>query len=485
MLDWLKFTFGSFILNKYAKEGATRRIWNVVFAMFIMMFIITAFFTTGISYSFTTHYAKASQFQEFSYHLFYDEQINISFKENKEDHKVYADAFYKNDANQKIVIDTFSNKADEKYKYNDYNVIIDTRNSTTTFVDFELRYYSNSQKDTYISFEEYKALENKNGYTGKVIPFNSVVEITDEMIVEYEKYLASNENEEVKKQFEQIKDEYNKIESKTDEDLINYQNKVYDLYTKTYYSLTLSPTNQYYYQYTYAQFDDNGNYVFNDFLIITDNWAMLSFVNDKNGRIVFDGFYDEMSFTELFSIDHPTKEYVTRNVDIMYTTIYSSVNNIRGMVLFMQLFRYCPIILIAMCVLSLFLYCFSKIKKNFFATTYAGYFKVISSFLIGSATLAGIVTLILCFIIIPQTAVGVGMWILLSLLSIRTFIFVILEAVRGKYQISSAPVIVPSSSTTKDENTNESIDLSHIEPSSKIIVNEEADDDDDEKMELM
>ena len=33
MLNWLKFTFGSYYSNKTSKEGSTRSFWNVIFAL--------------------------------------------------------------------------------------------------------------------------------------------------------------------------------------------------------------------------------------------------------------------------------------------------------------------------------------------------------------------------------------------------------------------------------------------------------------------
>ena len=40
MLNWLKFTFGSYYSNKTSKEGSTRSFWNVIFALFITPIIV-------------------------------------------------------------------------------------------------------------------------------------------------------------------------------------------------------------------------------------------------------------------------------------------------------------------------------------------------------------------------------------------------------------------------------------------------------------
>ena len=56
MLEWLKYTFGSFFFNKVSKDGANRSLWNVIFALFMLLMILTAFCSTGFNYSFSYHY---------------------------------------------------------------------------------------------------------------------------------------------------------------------------------------------------------------------------------------------------------------------------------------------------------------------------------------------------------------------------------------------------------------------------------------------
>ena len=66
MLEWLKYTFGSFFFNKVSKEGANRSLWNVIFALFMLLMILTAFCSTGFNYSFSSHYVKASEYKEYT-----------------------------------------------------------------------------------------------------------------------------------------------------------------------------------------------------------------------------------------------------------------------------------------------------------------------------------------------------------------------------------------------------------------------------------
>lgn len=487
MLNWLKFTFGSFTSNKLAKEGAERKFWNVVFALLLTIILMTALFAGGVNYSFAAHYNKASQFRDFAYNLFYEEKINVQVSEVEDGDNTIV-SFYDLDKNQEVLINSFENETDKKYIKNDYNVIIDTRDPETTFVEFSIKFFKkddNSAVDD-LTYEEYLKLDNKNDYTGYIMPTSTVIEITSEDLANYEKYIneefivLDNVTDDAKNLWNDI----NKLDKTTSE----YKNQVYDYYVKAYYGINTTPNIVYYYQSTYGAFDENNNYKYKNFLVLTKTWAMVSLTTDKDVLLVYDGYFNDLKDGFILRDSHTnvTKETITNNVDILISYIYSSVDSLRTLIIGTQLFRYTPIMILALAILGLFIFCVGRLKKGkAIQYKYMACFKITSSFLIGSATIAGVITLICSFFTNSQISMNVGTWALLSILSIRTFIFAIIEIIKArKFNFETSPVTKDNEPITINDNENNLNDLSKVETGTKIINNDDVDDE-DEKMELM
>ena len=183
MLNWLKFTFGSYYSNKTSKEGANRSFWNVIFALFIMLVILTAFLSTGFNYSFATHYNNSLKYQEFLHNAFTIEdeskRINIQVLETPEGQVAKSIvAFYGNNSENEALINTFTNISDkETYSLNGYNLIVDTRPSKSTYFRFEIDvhriddvnqkidFVKANRNDLYERLEYELSVVNKMGYT--------------------------------------------------------------------------------------------------------------------------------------------------------------------------------------------------------------------------------------------------------------------------------------------------------------------------------
>ena len=211
---------------------------------------------------------------------------------------------------------------------------------------------------------------------------------------------------------------------------------------------------------------------------------MASYETDKNVRVTYDGYFD--SLKDGFTVATPvlSNDEIKQNVNTLVLSSYTSVNSYRTILIAMQVFRYFPTVLITMAILALLVFCFCKLKALEYGYKYVGAFKVISSYLIMSSAVSGLVTLILAFFTSNQVALSVGLWVLLSMISIRTFILVIIDWIK----LRKNPVYVSSNNASvidlEDENQ-EKVDLSKVETGTKIIVNDDDDDDDLEKMELM
>ena len=492
MLEWLKYTFGSFFFNKISKEGANRSLWNVIFSLFMLLMILTAFFSTGFNYSFSTHYVKASEYQEFLYDVFanenVDERINIQVLDSKEGEEKKITSFYGNNSSNVAIINTFDNETDkQKYSSSGYNIIVDTRPSDTTFFKFDFKIYEIENEEHVISYEEYRKLENQSDYTSSLEIYNEVVTYTDEDIANYTKFIKEKYIPDISESSDmyQIWKDIDKTEDKTTD---YYKAQIYSYYVQAYYGMSVTPTNQYYYQYEYAKYDEKGNYVYDKYIIITDNWLMTSFVNDKNVEVTFDGYYD--SFDNGFVLTTPQNansiDVIKSSVDLFIVGSYASVNSVRSILIGMQIFRYFPTIIIAMAILALFIFCMCKMKNRPYGNKFLGAFKIVSSYLIGASVISGIAVLILAFFVSSNIALSVGLWGLLAILSIRVFVLTIGEEIKYKKDPAYDKNIPVSTIDLdeKDEDYVPNVDLSKVDTGTKIIVNED-DDDDEEKMELM
>lgn len=494
MFEWIKFTFGSYYSNKSSKEGAKRSFWNVIFALFIMFIILTAFLSTGFNYSFSTHYNNSSKYQEFLHNAFTlqdeDKRVNLIVNERTNEDKVekYVSAFYGNDSTKEVLINTFENSNDISYSKNGYNLIVDTRSSYDTYYEFDIDVYKIDNKEEKISFAEYKALpsvDQANYVCDLQNPIikNQAIDLTDDLVATYRNYIETtyvptlSDKDEMLTLWNQIKDV-----TSTDP---KYKNYIYEYYLKAYVGLSFAPNNQYYYQLKYAAYDDQYNFVYNDYLIITDTWCLASFVTDKGVRVTYDGYYDSLSNGFVISTPSLDNAYVKDNVNTFVLASYSSVNSLRTILIGMQVIRYFPTIIITMAILALLIFCFCKLKKLEYGFKYVGAFKVVSSYLIMSSAVSGIITLILAFFTSNQVALSVGLWALLGLLSIRVFVLVICDWIKVKKD----PVYVSSNDASvidlENEDNEEKVDLSKVETGTIIIVNDDEDDDDLEKMELM
>ena len=393
MFEWMKFTFGSYFSNKTSKEGHKRSFWNVIFALFILLIVLTAFLSTGFNYSFSTHYSNATKYKDFLYNAFTlendDERVNIMINERTIDEKneKYASAFLGNDSTKSVVINSFENQDDNVYVKNGYNLIVDTRSSYDTYFAFDIDVYRIDDENQKISFYTYKeelsSTERANYYADLENPIikNEVVNLTDDLISTYRNYIESvyvpslSDGDDMLTLWNEIKDV-------TVSDP-KYKNYIYEYYLKAYVGLSFAPNNQYYYQLKYAAYDENYNYIYKDFFIVTDTWCLASFVTDKGVRVTYDGYYDSLVNGFVVSTSSPlSDDYVKANVDTLILSSYTSVNALRTILIGMQVISYFPTILIAMSILALLIFCFCKLKSLEYGFKFVGAFKVVSSYLI-------------------------------------------------------------------------------------------------------
>ncbi|MCI5745518.1 MAG: hypothetical protein MR270_04470 [Erysipelotrichaceae bacterium] len=491
MLNWLKFTFCSFATNKLAKEGAKRSFWNVIFALFCLWILLTAFFSIGFNYSFNIHYNNASDFKEMSYNLFSNENVNerINLSVNiKDDDTKSIVAYYGYDKTNKVHIDTYNNEADKaKYKdvYN-YDVIIDTRDTEKLWVNFEVIMKNTSDPDDVLTYEEYLEVDNKKDYQGTLTPSNEIIDIstfTTEQFTQFEKFIT---DEFIEDATDTLKETWKNI-SEMDKNSLEYKNNLYEFYIKVYYNISLCPNLSYYYQYTFTSYDqETGEYNYNNFLLITDVYSIISFTNDKGIVVMYAGLYDSLDDNfSLFDTHSSSLKAIENNVDYLYAILYDSASASRTLNLLINIITYIPKFIIVMAILALFIYCLFKIKKDIPDEKYLGCFKIVSSFLIVTSALSGIIAMILSFITSGVVAVSVGIWSFIGILSIRTFIYAIVEIIKAHKQALKIASNYDEQVIDVDKENEDKVDLSKVDTGTRIIKNDKVSSDDDEKMEFM
>ena len=70
-----------------------------------------------------------------------------------------------------------------------------------------------------------------------------------------------------------------------------------------------------------------------NYLIITDNWCLVSFTSNKGVNITFDGYYNNFADGFVLSTNHTNTEAVVKeNVDNFFATIFDSISSIVGIV---------------------------------------------------------------------------------------------------------------------------------------------------------
>lgn len=517
MLNWLKFIGGSFFSNKISKEGGKRSFWNVIFALLMFVIIAVSFYSVGYNMSFSSHYQHATEFKEFLYNAFANEdlskRINIQVYEESNDSsstKKIRAGIYGEELVQSLLVDTYSNE-ESIYYYNDYHLLIDTRPAATTFDDFTAYCVLSddpSNVDKRITYEAYLDLssDEQSKYVFGIEYGGKAIEFTDELIDKYTAYLTrvgdkddSAYNETKAKEYEEL------LAKKSELSTYDYNNQLYLLYITSYYpSMTsietyaVAPTLRSFYLSRYQSLNEDGDYAYRNYLLLFDDLIIGSFTDDKGIDMIFEGYYSTLTKDFRFTTTQTVNSLpsIQANIDQFIVTAFDAASSWNALVYGINIFRMIPTLLISMVLCALLVFAICRLSKQSYGYRFGASFKMISSYLIFSTILSGIIALILPFYVSREIAFIYSFYSVLILLMIRTLFLVILEFIRFKKhgnveEISPSPVLSKKSSLPVEETIQVSdkeskkVDLSKVDSGTKVIVNDAVDDDDDEKMELM
>ena len=95
------------------------------------------------------------------------------------------------------------------------------------------------------------------------------------------------------------------------------------------------------------------------------------------------------------------------------------------------------------------------------------------------------IAMILSFITSGVVAVSVGIWSFIGILSIRTFIYAIVEIIKAHKQALKIASNYDEQVIDVDKENEDKVDLSKVDTGTRIIKNDKVSSDDDEKMEFM
>lgn len=495
MIRWLKFTFGSYFSNKLSKEAKGRSLWNFLFALFLSYIVTLSFIVLSINISFPTHYRNADEFKAVTNNIFANEDstrvVNLKINNPNSDSSAKAIAYMGDDETKLAYINTFDNvdHFNAYSKYN-YNIIIDTRDSASTFVEFKISYVNTKDSTLTVTPDGFRELNStdRQNYTADLKLTDDVITLTDELTAANKTWLSEyfGKLTDDQKKNNSLFEEYEKIkENGTKEEF-------YSLYTRIYYSINQAPNIVSYYQNTYAVMNDDGTLKYNNYFIITDIWSLVSFTTNSGVNCTYDGFYHQLD--DGFTLHTPqtnSKDIVSGNVDKLIISIYNSATGFKTINYAVSLFRFMPFILISLVVIPLFTFGICKIKKHSYADRFVDSFKITSSHYIMSSIFAGIIALIASFFVNSSTIFMIAAWGALLLVVLRQFIFVIVEEIYLKKHpeeniINVTPVSsnnnVTSTSTKKEKLV---LDNQPIDMKAKVIKNENVDDDEEETMDFM
>ena len=386
--EWLKFFGLSYFSDKQAscapQFGFIAVVLNIVLAF---VFFMCGYYAADVV-PFSAHYENATGYKRFIENAFSDRlEIKVS--------------------NGKAVCDEKVNGyiSDEGYGLNGYKLIVDTRPSDMLINFTQVAIKGESE----ISYEEYRELSDaqKKEYKVETRYTDSHLEFTEEATERYEAFLSADEN--LKKQYEEL-----------DKSAGDYNEKLYYLYVKYYYTSANSimygakaPVLRDYYYKNYIA----GGKAY--YLYIFDDMTAGSFKTDGNIPIVFGGYFKTCKDGLITDMHGLIK-------DVYYDTAGYTFNSY-----FLSTTSLLPAIILIPLISALVMWGIGKAVKNGWEKTYGGCLKIIYSFAWVSALVTAILIFALGWAVSARLLYSLIPVVFGGLLIIRTAIYCILTTVKN------------------------------------------------------
>lgn len=277
-MNWLKYFTLNFFNKKNADESKKRSLWNGILSFLLAIVALYAVLCIMANVTFPINYNKSTQFKTFYHGLFTgDNAISIKIENGQAD---YVD----DDVN--LVINSFVSAADkEKYSANGYNVIVDLRDNSKLYNDCKITYVKD---DITIEYDEYIELGDakKEEYTIRKEYGNDAIEFSEETIASYVSFINEHGSDEDKQSLEAL----------LTDGVVNVENygAVYELYFESKYSVKATTMRDYYLS-VYLSVDDDGATLFDNYVILLHDVALVAWHTDNGQVMSLSGYYTDIN----------------------------------------------------------------------------------------------------------------------------------------------------------------------------------------------
>ena len=404
MKEWLQFTFLSFFSKKHSYKGRERKFINVLLSYFLFGLLLPLLLAIGSINSFSFHINNDSVLSNAINNMLANENIELRIPYSFTNHKMSSD----------LVINTFDNESDSIYKYENFNLILDTRDQNTTYDDFA--FIAKDKSGNEISYTP-KMIGDSN-YT---FTFNYSGKTLDVLLKQndYENYLTTISSIDYERYNKLAKADYDSLKAKKESlSEQEYGNKIYELYITYYYpkltdlgSTSAVPILRGYY---YTKFITQN--ISQNSIMIFDNMVTINYINSSKQNFIFDGYFSVTGGTIIVGKD--------ASVDVAKSSIHQLLNKtyqggfaLNFTVYFVNLFRLTPIPLLYVAVFALadfLIYRYKKIKVSFLDNCL-----IYSSFLNIPSLFCGFFGLVLTILLTKGVSFSITIYVLFGLTLLR------------------------------------------------------------------
>lgn len=403
MKSWLKFFGLSFFSDEIAKEARIRGVLNCVLAFLLALIFIYCGVLSANTIPFYAHYNNSSDFKAFVNEVIEKENLTVT----------------NNLVSANKVVDTFRNEEDaERYRKSGYNLVVDTRPSDA-LGDFEA--YCVSKDGSQITYEYYLTLSDgeKSNYEFKISYTPNVLILTDGMISDFESFLSSSEDEDIKKQYTELSSDKGNISVE------EYKNSLYALYIKSYYPDITSyeragevPLLRSYYYRNYLNSSEITKSLF-----IFDDVMFGYFQTDGGIDVVFYGYCNSMTDGRV-------------QADAFITNTFKSSITLSSAVYLMNIVRFIPLIAFIPLILALIAKLVLMFIKDEKYNKYTTCLKMQFAYLTVASLITALVTFVCGYFVSSGVLNVLPLIILGAVMLVRTSVLLVGEYINLKKTVT-------------------------------------------------
>ncbi len=405
MSAWLKYFFGSFFSNKIARTAKEHTATNSILGWFLALIFVFLALWGGHFLSFRVAFSQAEQFHEFIENAFADEEFTFSIQDGV--------------ATGEMCINTFANDYQQNYVVNDYQLIVDFRDTLNIFIDFNV--VAKSEAGAVASYEDYLDLPTalREKYTLSVQYTGNEIDISlAENQAKYKEFLETLSDTSNIRYDKDVADAYHSLDSSSE----TYGAELYKLYIVNYYSeCDISeqdsnvPTIKGYYDSLISDC--------NKYMALYRNSCQMAFVG-KTSRS-FAGYYSNIN-----GMVDATQNDASQISKSFVQKCESSGVGLYAVLYGMNLARTFPWSLLLWLALTLALFIVCRVRKSAIGYFFLVSLQLIGSFIVMSGLFTAIATLIAGLFLSQDGAYAFGIICFLVIFAIRSILFIIIEATR-------------------------------------------------------